>query len=141
VTSQGSDREFLIAVGAGSLAGGLLRYLLALPWLASAGEAFPWPTLLANVLGCLVIGFWFVLASRSAEWFAGARVQAAVMAGFCGGLTTFSVFSLETLMLVEAGRWPIALAYVMLSLPVWLAAVWAGWWIGRLTVTQVGEQS
>jgi fluoride exporter len=120
------DRQLVVLVGLGSLAGGLLRYLLALPWLAYPVGSLPAATLLANVIGCLLIGFWFALSTAGRRWYASQRMQAAVMAGFCGGLTTFSVFSLETLMLIEAGHFLLAAGYVFGSLPLWLLAVWVG---------------
>ncbi len=134
------DRHLVVLVGAGSLVGGTLRYLLALPWLAQPVDSFPWGTLLANVIGCLLIGFWFGLSSAGRGWYASKRVQAAVMAGVCGGLTTFSVFSLETLLLVEAGRWALAGSYVAGSLLLWLAMVWMGYAGGRFLGDKPSEK-
>ena len=130
------DRQLVVLVGLGSLAGGVMRYLLALPWLGQPLASLPWATLLANVIGCLLIGFWFALSSAGHQWYASVRVQSAIMAGFCGGLTTFSIFSLETLMLIEAGRWWLAGSYVTGSLVLWLLAVWAGHAAGRILLAK-----
>ncbi len=124
------DVLILVAVGAGSLAGGLCRYLVSLPWAGQGSDGFPWPTLLANVVGCGLIGFWFALCAAGGGWYTSPRVQAAVMSGFCGGLTTFSIFSLETLTLLESDAWMLAVIYVMASLVLWLFAAWAGFIAG-----------
>lgn len=125
------DVLILVVVGVGSLAGGLCRYLLSLPWAGQGSDGFPWPTLLANVVGCALIGCWFALCATGGGWHASPRTQAAVMAGFCGGLTTFSIFSLETLTLLESGQWVLAVVYLMASPMLWLLAVWAGFIAGR----------
>ena len=131
------DRNALIWVGLGSLVGGLTRYLISVPWLMGMGGQFPWPTLLANIIGCLLIGFWFALMTIRSGWSAAPGVQAAVMAGFCGGLTTFSIFSLETLVLIEAGEWLMSIVYLAGSLLLWMLAVWAGFSSARTILDQL----
>lgn len=112
---------------AGSAIGGLARYWLAIlvGWLL--GPAFPWGTLLINVLGSLVIG----AAGATTDPRGNAAFRAFLMVGICGGFTTFSSFSLQTFELMEAGRAPAALAYVALSVALCFAAVWGGWLLGR----------
>ncbi len=138
---KGEDRQLLILVGLGSLAGGALRYLVALPWLDQPVDSLPWATLLANVIGCVLIGFWFALSSAGRQWYTSVRVQSAIMAGFCGGLTTFSIFSLETLLLVEAGRWWLAVGYVIASATLWLCAVWSGHVMGCFLAEKLFEKN
>lgn len=113
---------------AGSALGGLARYWLAIlvGWLL--GPAFPWGTLLINVVGSLLIG----LAGSATDARMHADFRAFFMVGVCGGFTTFSSFSLQTLELMQNGRAASALAYVGLSVIVCLAAVWAGWHVGKL---------
>ena len=117
----------LVAIGA--VAGGLLRYLIAVGGLVWSDFDFPWPTLLANALGSLVIG-WLHAGMVSGRLRLGAAPLAGLMAGFCGSLTTFSIFSFECLLLVESGQAGLAAAYVLVSAAVWMGAVWAGFRLG-----------
>jgi CrcB protein len=110
-------RLAVVFVGAGI--GGVLRYGVG-RWLPTAEPGFPWATLLVNVAGCLVIGLIGWTWGRE-EW-----VRLGLMVGVLGGFTTFSAFGRETVMLMEAGRWGVGVAYVMASVGLGLAAVWAG---------------
>ena len=112
---------------AGSAIGGLARYWLAIVVTWLLGPAFPWGTLLINVTGSFVIG----LAGSMTDAREHAAFRAFLMVGICGGFTTFSSFSLQTFELMEAGRSGTALGYIALSVGLCLAAVWAGWMIGR----------
>ena len=114
-----------VAVGLGSALGTLLRYQVSLASLAVLGPAFPWGTLLVNLLGSWLIAAFAAHASRRAGGSI-ARWQPFLIAGFCGGFTTFSLFSLETLYLLMSDREGLALLYVLLSVPLWLAAAWHG---------------
>jgi fluoride exporter len=111
------------AVAAGSLIGSLARALVGI---AFGALAFPWAVLFVNVTGSLVIGFYASLTEPGGRFFAGTHQRQFVMIGICGGYTTFSAFSLETLRLAQAGRWGSAGANVGLSLIGWLVAVWLG---------------
>lgn len=113
-------------VGFGSVIGGVLRALASLASLALLGPAFPWGTLFANTLGSFVIGFYATLTGPEGRLFARTAERQFVMAGICGGFTTFSMFSLETLRLIQ-GRTPgLAVLYVLVSLAAWLGAVVVG---------------
>ena len=111
----------LVAVGSGL--GGALRFLV--PCWIGAAKGFPWATLAINVGGSLLIGFLSGLLARhggsSTE-----SVRAFAVVGFCGGFTTFSTFSNETLRLLEGGQWLSAVAYVGVSVSAGLAAVFLG---------------
>ena len=115
-------------VAAGAATGALARWLVA-GWLDSgagpSGGAFPWATLAVNVGGSLLIGMLAGLVAR--RLLASVSLQLALMTGFCGAFTTFSAFGLETVFLVRAGHPGLAMAYVLVSLPLWLAAAWAGY--------------
>ncbi len=115
-----------LPVAVGGALGASARHILALASLGILGADFPWGTLLANGLGSLIIGF-------VAAWMSGDSVarRQFLVAGFCGGFTTFSIFSLEMLMLLEAGRIGDAMVYLGASLIVWLSAVTAGFEAGR----------
>jgi CrcB protein len=115
-----------VAVAIGSALGGVLRYgctLLAASWL---GEALPWGTILINVLGSFVIGFFATLTRPAGRWLVAPALRLFVMAGLCGGYTTFSAFSLQTFVRLRQGDWLGALANVGLSVALCLLAVWLG---------------
>ncbi len=114
------------AVGLGSMAGGLTRALVSIASLEYLGSAFPWGTLAANIIGSFLIGLYAALTAPGGRIFAGTLQRQFVMAGFCGGFTTFSLFSLETFGMLQEGRWPMAAAYVGVSLLSWFIAVWLG---------------
>lgn len=115
---------FWIAVG--SALGGIARYWcsgVAARWI---GETFPWGTIFVNVLGSFIIGFFATLTGPDGRIFAGTTVRQFVMIGLCGGYTTFSSFSLQTLYLMDDGEWLYATGNVVISVVACLLAVWAG---------------
>lgn len=113
-------------VAVGSALGGVARYALA-GWVAQRwGEAFPWGTLLVNVLGCCAIGFFATLTAAEGRHPVGAAGRLFFMTGVLGGFTTFSAFSLQTLLLVRAGEWVRAGGYAFGSFGLCLAAVALG---------------
>ena len=111
----------------GSALGGLARFWLGLWALAWWGGAFPWGTLLINVLGSAVIGVAAAALPASAN-----EARAFLMVGVCGGFTTFSSFSLQALDLLQAGRAAASFAYVAASVLLCIGATAAGWALGRL---------
>ncbi len=120
-----ATRYLLVALG-GAL--GSMARVAAQAALASRSTLFPWGTLGVNVLGSLIIGFlaglWLHLPTQS-PW----RLFA--MAGFLGGFTTFSSFSLENLNLLRAGRVWSAFGYIAFSLALGLAATALGYWVSK----------
>ena len=90
------------------------------------GETFPWGTIVVNVTGCLIIGFAATAMAPDGRMFVGSTARQFVLTGFCGGFTTFSSFSLQTLNLVNDGEWLYALGNIGLSVIVCYLAVWAG---------------
>lgn len=114
-----------LAVGLGSGLGSVLRYGVSLLSQAALGGYFPWGTLFVNVLGSCLIGWLAATISRFPHGQL-APLQPLLVAGFCGGFTTFSLFSLETWHLVQIGRPGIALVYIVVSLPLWLGAAVVG---------------
>jgi fluoride exporter len=118
-----------LAVALGSALGGACRWGLSVLLLAAPAGGFPWGTFAANVSGSFLIGLYATTFPGAGD---GAEIRRQfVVTGFCGGYTTFSIFSLETLHLVEAGTMHLALVNVLASLAAWLAAVAAGDALGR----------
>ncbi|MFG6158494.1 fluoride efflux transporter CrcB [Halomonas sp. 1390] len=115
------------AVGLGSALGASLRYLVGV---ALAGPVFPWATLAINGLGSWLIAAFAAFAAHRVHGRV-ARWQTFLVAGFCGGFTTFSLFGLETLQLLQAGRPWWSLGYVLASVTLWLAAAWLGQRAGK----------
>jgi CrcB protein len=91
------------------------------------GETFPWGTLIVNVSGSLVIGLFAALTGPDGRLFVGSTARQFVMIGICGGYTTFSSFSLQTLNLMNDGEWLYASGNIVLSVALCLLAVWAGY--------------
>jgi CrcB protein len=106
------------SVAAGSVIGSVLRWLV--------GLALPWGTLFVNLTGSFAIGLFAGITAPGGRWFVGPRVRQFVMTGVCGGYTTFSMFSLETLRMLQQGKVFAAAGYIALSLVAWLGSVWVG---------------
>ncbi len=113
-------------IGIGSALGGMLRHWCSGIAARLIGETFPWGTLIVNVVGSLVIGFFFTYTGPDGRLFLGSLERQFVMAGICGGFTTFSAFSLQTLNLVRDGEFLYAGANIVLSVALCLLAVWLG---------------
>lgn len=126
LSALGTAIRLYAAVGIGSGIGAVARYLCSLGLVTAFGHGFPWGTLAVNVVGSFVIGLYATLTEPDGRLFARPATRQFVLAGFCGGFTTFSIFSLETLQLIEAGRAALATVNVAASVVLWLAAVWAG---------------
>ena len=97
----------LIFVGGGL--GSLCRYALAAAVSTRAHLAFPIGTLVVNILGCIIIG---IVARQLMNMQTDVMARAAIITGFCGGFTTFSTFSYETVGLISGGEWAKAALYV-----------------------------
>ena len=94
------------------------------------GETFPWGTLCINVSGSFIIGLFATATGPEGRWMAPAMFRQFFMLGICGGFTTFSAFSLQTLNLAEDGQWFQAGGNVVLSLLLCLLGVWLGHLLG-----------
>lgn len=122
-----SRPSLYLAVGLGSAIGGTLRWWLSGVLQGSPGAGFPWGTLWVNVSGSLLIGSYAALIAPGGRYAHGLRTRLFVMTGLCGGYTTFSIFSLETVTLLQLGHYATAGLNVGASLALWPAAVWAGY--------------
>lgn len=118
---NGGSFRIHLAVASGAALGALARYLCSVAVLSLSAAPVLLATLAVNVLGSFAIG-WYAHASSSAS----AARRHFVMTGLCGGFTTFSLFSLEAVLLAMGGRSAAAAAYVGLSVVLWLLAVHAG---------------
>ncbi len=109
--------------------GSVLRFWMS-TWVHSfAGRSFPYGTLTVNVLGCLAMGFLFVLfVDRLSD---NAVLRAGILIGVLGGFTTFSSFSIETFNLIEQGAWFKAVVNMTGSLLLCVGATWVGVILGR----------
>lgn len=114
-------------VALGGALGSVGRHWVSTLVAARAGTAFPWGTLLINITGSLLIG---VIAGCNSGWFTGENARKFLMIGICGGYTTFSAFSLQTLELAQKGEWQRAGIYVVSSVALCLAGAWGGYAIG-----------
>ena len=119
-----------ISVALGSMVGAVARFLVSVLSVSQFGDRFPWGTLFVNVTGSFVIGFYAALTGPDGRVFVSARQRLFVMVGFCGGYTTFSAFSLETLRLMQSGNVRTALVYILVSIMTWLISVWIGHALG-----------
>jgi len=122
-------------VGLGSALGGMGRYWCSGLVARNFGEIFPWGTIIVNVSGSLIIGMLATTLSPDGRWLVAPDARAFLMIGVCGGFTTFSSFSLETLNLMRDGEWSWAVGNVLLSVFLCLAAVWLGH-IGAATLNR-----
>ncbi len=113
-------------VMAGSAIGGGLRYFFSGLVASHFGETFPWGTLFVNVTGSFVIGFFATLTAPDGRLFTGAAVRQFVTTGICGGYTTFSSFSLQTLNLARDDEWLYASGNIVASSGLCLLSVWLG---------------
>jgi fluoride exporter len=113
-----------LAIFLGSALGGLARYGCGALAVSLWGDLFPWGTLIVNIVGSYVIAGFATLTAPESRLYVPPLGRQFVMVGLCGGYTTFSAFSLESLSLLRAGRVPAALAYVALSIALCLAAAW-----------------
>ena len=121
---------FWVAVG-GAI-GSMARLWLSVHVALLTGLGFPWGTILVNILGSLVIGFVATLTGPNGRVVVPVDAQAFVMVGLCGGFTTFSAFSLQTLELARDGRLMQAGAHIVLSVVLCLSAVAFGHWLAAL---------
>jgi CrcB protein len=120
-------------VGLGSVFGGMARYWVS--GLASQkwGDQFPWGTIIINITGSFLIGGLYAMVLPEGRLNTSRIVVGQLlMYGLCGGYTTFSSFSLNTLTLARDGQWLWAFANVMISVAACLVAVWLGFMLGDM---------
>jgi CrcB protein len=114
------------AIAIGSALGGVSRYWLGGLIDSRIGETFPWGTIIVNITGSFVIGLFATLTGPDGRWLVGTTARQFVMIGICGGYTTFSSFSLQTLNLARDGEFLYAGWNIVVSVVLCLLAVWLG---------------
>ncbi len=112
------------AIAAGGALGAVMRFWVSGGIYAWLGRGFPYGTLSVNLIGSFIIGIAFVLLTERLTL--GAEVRAFVLIGFLGAFTTFSTFSLETLILLQEGLLFKAAANILLSVLLCIIATWGG---------------
>ena len=116
--------KLVLAIAAGGAIGAVGRHYVgvyALKWL---GTAFPYGTLVVNVVGSFLMGV--LVASMTVKWNVGNELRAFLTVGLLGGFTTFSAFSLDFATLMERGETVLAAGYVTVSVALALAGMFAG---------------
>jgi CrcB protein len=109
----------------------MARFGLGIAVAELVGVRFPWGTLLINILGSFVIGWFDVLTGEFGKLSVPADARVFVLVGICGGFTTFSSFSLQTMQLLQGGEALRAGAYILASVALCLLATWAGMTLAR----------
>lgn len=120
-----SWKIYLLIMAGGAL-GSAARYFCSGLAASLLGPTFPWGTIIVNVAGSFLIGFFNTLTGPDGRLLTTAETRQFVMLGLFGGFTTFSSFSLQTLNLMQSGEWGPASANVGLSVALCLFAVWLG---------------
>lgn len=115
-----------LCIAAGGALGTVARFWFSGVVARHFGETFPWGTLLVNVSGSLAIGFFATITDPDGRLLVSPTFRQFFMIGICGGYTTFSSFSLQTLNLMRDREWLYAGANVVLSVVLCLIAIWLG---------------
>ena len=113
-------------IALGSALGGMARFWCSGAIAERFGGTFPWGTLLVNVVGSFIIGFFATISGPDGRLLVASDIRQFVMVGFCGGYTTFSSFSLQTLTLMQDGEWSYVGLNIVASVVLCLLAVWLG---------------
>ena len=112
-----------IFIGGGT--GSVLRFIISMLWKHISlnpryeGILFPWPTFIANILGCFMIGLFYQYSER---WGLSIEMRLLLTTGLCGGFTTFSTFSYEGVTLLNSGNYGTYALYVISSITLGLIA-------------------
>lgn len=115
-----------LSIALGGALGSVARFWMSGFIAERIGTTFPLGTLIVNISGSLVIGFFAALTDPEGRFLVSPTFREFVMLGICGGYTTFSSFSLQTLTLARNGEWLAAGVNAVLSLVLCLVAVWVG---------------
>ncbi|MQA66397.1 MAG: fluoride efflux transporter CrcB [Alphaproteobacteria bacterium] len=120
-------------IAAGGAVGAVARYMVMVGVARLWGSAFPWGTLTVNVVGSFVLGA--LIEILALVWSPGEGVRALLVVGMLGAFTTFSTFSLDVVTLYERGALAAAAAYIIASVVLSVAALFAGLWVVRTALS------
>jgi fluoride exporter len=118
--------KLYLLIAAGGALGTIARYALSSFIAGTFGDVFPWGTLIVNISGCFLIGFFAALTGPDGRVAASPDFRQFVMVGICGGYTTFSSFSLQTLNLLRGGDLLRGGGNIGLSVGACMLGVWLG---------------
>ncbi|TPJ61453.1 fluoride efflux transporter CrcB [Mesorhizobium sp. B2-7-1] len=127
MTDRRMAMRLYLAVGGGAAIGSLARFLSGYVIVSLLGLNALWSTAFVNVVGSGAIMAFATLTGPDGRLMVGPAGRNFVMAGFCGGLTTFSAMSLDTFILLFEGDWPLAATYLISVVGLSLAAAWLGY--------------
>ena len=119
----------LLVIGCGGAVGAMMRYGLGLRVTLLAGSAFPWGTLLVNIVGCFLAGLLFALAVTRIPL--SDLLRNGLQLGLLGGFTTFSAFSIDAIALFDQGLWLRGVLYIVTSVIVSLLGAYLGMSFGK----------
>ena len=114
----------ILLVALGGSAGSVLRYLSQKFIGNLYVHPFPWGTLVVNISGCFLIGILWGVVSKNSSM--SEELRLLLMTGFCGGFTTFSAFTLESITLIKEQRLLLFFLYIVISVAIGLLATFAG---------------
>jgi len=118
----------LLLIAIGGAVGAVSRYSLAHLAINLFGKGFPFGTLIANFVGSLLMGLLFGLVESGSLW---PHARIALGVGFLGAFTTFSTFSLDTVLLIQQGDWQKAALNMLLNVGLSISAVFLGLWLAN----------
>jgi fluoride exporter len=122
-------KDFL-AISVAAIAGANLRYLLSRLTVEKLGPIFPYGTLLINVAGSVLVGFFVIWTTERV--LIDPRWRVLVVVGFCGSFTTFSSYAFETMAYFEHGQWLLMLTNVLSNNLLCLGGALAGMALARV---------
>ena len=118
--------KFYLVVGCGASLGAGFRYLSGLAIIGAFGLNALWTTVFVNVVGSFIIALFATLSGPDGRWLVGPLGRQFVMAGLCGGFTTFSAMSLDTFLLLLHDSWGVAVFYLCGTVIGSLFSAWLG---------------
>jgi CrcB protein len=125
--------KMLVAVAVGGAFGSIARHLLAARIMAWLGAGFPWGIFIVNVLGGLIMGA--LVEMMALRWSLSPEWRAFLTVGVLGGFTTFSSFSLDTVLLMQKGDFGLAAVYVVGSVALSVGALFVAMMLVRAMVS------